>query len=748
MVGGQPRRIGRYEVVRPIAAGDTAELFLAKQTGLEGFERIVFIKRIRDELASEEAFVRAFLDEARLVAKLAHSNIVEVYDLGKDGDAYFIAMEYVQGRTLGRLAARAREVGAQLPPQFVARCVSEICAGVHYAHTMVDSNSLPQNIVHGAITPRKIIVSFTGVSKVRDFGIAKAATILAETHVDLFKGRYSYLSPEQIKRVPLDARSDVFALGVILYELVTGSHPFKRGNSILTLTAIAEERHTPIKKARRDLSEKLTETIDRALSKKRSNRFNTAEELQLALEDYLTEAPRCDSVEVRRLMKELFNDELVPGDGVLEIPGVGEVILPEGDAPTTARKFIVPDDTTTIDPRVNVPGDTDTEIAPLVDDATDFGKLSSDFDQEATAIPVPDAPTGQLGNLDDIENIDEIEVGFSAMISNPVVVDPAESSVSEISPISVPEFQHSEVSVSDPDVTGAIQDAFAEFAPAPSIPPDDTGLEVPAARPREADPIALPADALMPLDPSTDGGKPKREIKEIYRPGPQAPTEFRSDLAEQAAAALAGVVDAPVFIPTLPSIIRVRSDDDEPKVQVVAPQVFSVPPPPAAVKVSQPTPPPQKLVLPMPSEAPDPRLSESTGTMNVIEAVSASITPPAPPVATPPPAAQNGAAGLIAGLPPKLLLAVTGALLIVAFALLLLTLGGDGVRVNVRSTPEGAQITVNGQTQKDLTPCVFEGKAGATYQVRFEKEGFLPAYKTIIIPQGSRNVLVEVTLEK
>src|SRR5688500_17272962 len=122
MLGGQPRRIGRYEVIRPIAAGDTAELFIAKQTGLEGFERVVFIKRIRDELASTEAFVKAFLDEARLVAKLAHINIVEIYDLGQDGEAYFIAMEYVQGRTLARVAARVRETGGQLTPQFVARC--------------------------------------------------------------------------------------------------------------------------------------------------------------------------------------------------------------------------------------------------------------------------------------------------------------------------------------------------------------------------------------------------------------------------------------------------------------------------------------------------------------------------------------------------------------------------------------------------------------------------------------------------
>src|SRR5262249_7692487 len=155
-------------------------------------------------------------------------------DLGKDGEAYFVAMEYVQGRTLARVAHKAREKKQRLPPWFIARSIAEICGGLQYAHTMVDAGGRTQNIIHGAISPKKILVSFTGITKIRDFGIAKAATILAETGI--LKGRYGYMSPEQVRRKDLDARSDVFALGTILYELLVGRHPFKRGNSILTLT--------------------------------------------------------------------------------------------------------------------------------------------------------------------------------------------------------------------------------------------------------------------------------------------------------------------------------------------------------------------------------------------------------------------------------------------------------------------------------------------------------------------------------
>lgn len=723
MVGDAPRRIGRYEVIRPIAAGDTADLFLAKQVGLEGFERVVFIKRVRDDFASEEAFVRSFLEEARLVAKLSHPNIVEVYDLGKDGEAYFVAMEYVQGRTLAKIAARAHERGQRLPTSFVVRSIAEVCSGLQYAHTMVDALGRTQNIIHGAISPRKILVAFSGSSKIRDFGIAKAATMLAETRVGLFKGRYAYMSPEQVRRTPLDARSDVFALGIILYELLAGSHPFKRGNSILTLTAIAEERHPDVLEASQDIPPRLAEIIDRALSKKRTKRYASAEELQLELEDYLSDAPRADNVEARRIMQSLFADDLVPGGAMLDIPGVGEIILPESDGPPTA---IIPEDATTIQPdnlpRVRIPVDLDTEIAPFHDEET------SNFVDQPTNnlnIPLTDTSVGvaETGRYEDMD------LNFSQVFSmQSKLEDPAGNEE-----LSRDEPREESISVVIPvNDSAIIQDAFADFAPAPAP------LKI--TIPEPTDPEVLPLDALTPLendelDPTTR--RPKREIVEVARPGPQAPTEFNPGLADQAAAILA---QPPVMVALLPSIVRERFEDlNAPKVEV-----SSAAPVPLSPVLINPSRAPSKLSLPSPVAAP-PQLSETAEFALQRTPLSDALASAA---ATPQPPAAQAQSSFAQGVPLKLLLVLTGVLVVLAIGLLVLSSRGDGVRVNVRSSPEGAKVTVNGQEQLSPTPLYFEGKPGATYQVRVEKDGFITAVKVIQVPQGSRNVLVEVSLQK
>jgi serine/threonine protein kinase len=743
MLGDAPRRIGRYEVIRPIAAGDTADLFLAKQVGLEGFERVVFIKRVRDDFAAEEAFVRSFLDEARLVAKLSHPNIVEVYDLGKDGEAYFVAMEYVQGRTLAKVAARAAEKGARLPPQFVVRCVSEICSGLQFAHTMVDALGRTQNIIHGAISPRKILVSFSGISKVRDFGIAKAATMLAETRVGLFKGRYAYMSPEQVRRMPLDARSDVFALGIILYELLVGSHPFKRGNSILTLTAIAEERHIEARDAATDIAPRLADIVDRALSKKRTKRFASAEELQLELEDYLTEAPRADPVEVRRIMQSLFEGDLVRGGALLDIPGVGEIILPESDGPPTQ---IISEDQTTIAPddmpRVRIPTDSDTEIAPFHDQDTSYGGNIPEIDETLTSGIADeethnfvDETTSNLGGAQLDTSVGastgtykDMDSALSHIFSPPSSVrDPAgDDFASEYTqPEDPQDIVPDDVSVVIPVSDSAIiQDAFLDFHPPPP-------------KPQLVDPEPLPLDALTPLDVDPNERRPKREIVEVIRPGPQAPTEFNPGLADQAAAILA---QPPVRIQHLPSIVRERYEDlDMPRVEVSS----AAPAPSAPLLIPPSYNSSAKLTLPSPQEL---RLGETAEMAlqrtPLSDALAGALSEPnvPPPVHTP--------LSVVQSLPLKLLLALTGILVVLAVGLLVLSMRSDGVRVNVRSSPEGASVTVNGQAQPKVTPLYFEGKAGATYQVRVEKEGFLPAIKTIQVPQGSRNVLVDVGLQK
>ncbi|MBK6684348.1 MAG: protein kinase [Deltaproteobacteria bacterium] len=308
-----------------------AELFLAKQVGMEGFEKVVAIKRILAHLAYDEEFINMFRDEARIVAKLSHPNIVQIYDLGKSDDSYFIAMEYIPGRNLSSVAKKARAHGEKMPPIYVARCLAQAAEGLYYAHTRKDIDGRPLQIVHRDVSPQNIIVSFSGTVKLVDFGIAKAATKIAHTRAGVLKGKYAYMSPEQIRGEDTDARSDLFAVGIVLYELLCGRRPFEKDNSIQTLKAIVQDPHVDCRVHNPDIPDGLAAIIDKALEKDPSRRYQSAQEIQLALEDLVSSAPeRCNNVTIANWVTHLFEEELSrERGGTVVFQGVGEVILPD-----------------------------------------------------------------------------------------------------------------------------------------------------------------------------------------------------------------------------------------------------------------------------------------------------------------------------------------------------------------------------------------------------------------------------------
>ena len=332
--GSVRQRIGRYQVLRKIATGGMAELFLAKQVGLDGFEKVVAIKRILAHLAHDREFVQMFQDEARIVAKLHHPNIVQIYDLGKADDTYFIAMEYIPGRNLSSVAKKARAKNEKLPPTHIAQCIAQACEGLYYAHTRHDMSGSPLNIVHRDVSPQNIIVSFSGSVKLVDFGIAKAATKIAHTRAGVLKGKYAYMSPEQIRGEPTDARSDLFAVGIVLYELLCGRRPFEKDNSIQTLKAIVQDDATPCQALNADIPDQLAAIIRRCLRKSPDKRFQSAQEIQLALEDFVSGAPqRINNLVVSEWMTDLFADDLSKEQGAkVSLPGLGDIVLPESDA--------------------------------------------------------------------------------------------------------------------------------------------------------------------------------------------------------------------------------------------------------------------------------------------------------------------------------------------------------------------------------------------------------------------------------
>src|SRR5882672_5857116 len=235
------KRLGKYEILALLALGGTAEIYLARIGGTAGFEKYVVVKCLHDHLADDTEFVKMFLDEARLAAQLDHSNVVQTFELGEHENRYYMVLEFLAGLSLAMVVRRAAErfAGGRLPVPLILNIAAQACAGLHYAHERT-SNGKPLNIVHRDISPQNLVISFEGVVKVVDFGIARAEMRETKTKAGTIKGKFAYMSPEQCVATNVDRRTDVFALGVITHELLTGRRLFKRNSPYETYQAVIE----------------------------------------------------------------------------------------------------------------------------------------------------------------------------------------------------------------------------------------------------------------------------------------------------------------------------------------------------------------------------------------------------------------------------------------------------------------------------------------------------------------------------
>ncbi|MFY0569464.1 protein kinase domain-containing protein [Archangium lansingense] len=280
--------VGRYQLLHKLASGGMAEVFLAKAAGPQGFEKTLVVKRILPHLAEEPSFVEMFFSEARLAALLNHPYIVQIFDFGESEGAYFLAMEYIDGPNLRMLCKRAHATGMPLPVQLCAKMISLACEGLAYAHEFVDPGTgEPLGLVHRDISPDNLLVSSHGTLKVVDFGIAKATNQLHHTRSGIIKGKVAYMAPEHLRDKPLDARADVFALGVVLYELLSGRKPFEAEGEVGLMQAILHQPPVPMSARRADVPESLCLILERALAKDRDARYGSCRELQADLERYL-----------------------------------------------------------------------------------------------------------------------------------------------------------------------------------------------------------------------------------------------------------------------------------------------------------------------------------------------------------------------------------------------------------------------------------------------------------------------------
>ena len=302
---------GDYQLIKKLASGGMASIFLARQKGVEGFEKLLVVKRILPHLAENDEFVTMFLDEARIAARLNHPNIVQIFNLGAQADTFFIAMEYIHGEDVRRVWKKSDAAGKPIPIPLVCRIVMDAAAGLDYAHKKVDNAGKPLGIVHRDISPQNILVTFEGGVKVVDFGIAKAADQATVTKSGVLKGKYSYMSPEQAAGQKIDHRSDIFALGVVLYELLTGARLFKRPNDIQTLNAVAECNVAPPSTVNARVPKDLDVIVLRALAKEPEDRYADASVMQASLEQWLLQNKLPSSaVHLASFMQEIYADRL------------------------------------------------------------------------------------------------------------------------------------------------------------------------------------------------------------------------------------------------------------------------------------------------------------------------------------------------------------------------------------------------------------------------------------------------------
>jgi len=305
----EPQQFGKYQLLDKIATGGMAELYRAKLTRAEGFEKLIAIKKILPHLSCEGELVKDFVDEAKLAALLQHENIVQIYDFGNLEGEYFIAMEFLFGKDLRTIRKAANNRELPLGMGYILYIISRVCAGLDYSHNLKDLHGKPLNIIHRDINPQNVLVTYEGQVKIIDYGIAKAASQNNKTRENLIKGKLAYMSPEQANGQNIDHRSDIFSTGIILYELLADRRMFE-GETMHVLSLVREAHYDPPEEVIPDLPAKLNQILHRALAKDPDERYQSASEMLADVEEFAFELSlRPNARSFAQYMKELFEEE-------------------------------------------------------------------------------------------------------------------------------------------------------------------------------------------------------------------------------------------------------------------------------------------------------------------------------------------------------------------------------------------------------------------------------------------------------
>jgi serine/threonine-protein kinase len=302
----------KYRVIKRLEAGGMAEVYLGEAVSMEGFRKTVAIKRVLPHLAQNEAFIQMFLDEARLCARLDHANIVSVFDISKREDTYFLVMEFVDGANLKKIVESLKKRGERIGLAQAIYVAIDACRGLSYAHELAGEDGQPLHIVHRDISPPNILLTRRGEVKLADFGLAKASTQLQTTDPGVVKGKFSYLSPEAAEGNEVDARADIFSIGIVLWELLAGKRLFLGENDYATVKLVQRANIPRLAPLNREVDETFEEILLRALARDPKNRFQTARELGNALAGYLINRQlKVTAYDLANLVQLAMSDEKV-----------------------------------------------------------------------------------------------------------------------------------------------------------------------------------------------------------------------------------------------------------------------------------------------------------------------------------------------------------------------------------------------------------------------------------------------------
>jgi eukaryotic-like serine/threonine-protein kinase len=315
----KPAPFGKYYLLERINVGGMAEVFRAKAFGVEGFERLVAVKRILPNIAEDKEFIRMFIEEAKLSVQLNHANIAQIFDLGVVDGSYYIALEHVHGRDLRGIFDRCRNMGEPMPVAQACFVVMKVCEGLDYAHNKRDQSGRELSLVHRDVSPQNVLVSFEGEVKLIDFGIAKAAGKGSKTQAGILKGKFGYMSPEQVRGLPVSRQSDVFSCGIVLYELLTGERLFVGESDFSTLEKVRNVEILPPSTYNRRIPDELERIVLKALAKDVDDRYQNAIDLHDELQAFVYTAGEFYSrKDLAGWMKKTFGKEIEEETAKLE----------------------------------------------------------------------------------------------------------------------------------------------------------------------------------------------------------------------------------------------------------------------------------------------------------------------------------------------------------------------------------------------------------------------------------------------